>query len=557
MDVLENKRFKDPIYGYIKVPKEYCDKIIDTAIFQRLRRVIQTSYSPLYSSAMHNRFVHSIGVFHLGSIAAECLKNAAMQVGRIQKSDAEKMAKIYQIACLLHDVGHAPFSHTGEIYYKDENCNSAKLHKRLYSLIGSDRFKNDIPSEEGDKTAPHEVMSAIVGIIRFGDLIGKNVEDKEFFARCITGYTYSKPDNQEQIKNCFISMLNSKVIDVDRLDYLIRDAYTTGYETIRIDYQRLLNALTIVRTQDGFKVAYFKDAVSIIENVVYAHDAEKKWIQNHPVVLYETYIIKHILEYLNGKLNTATKKLFSEQSISVEGHTLNKNFISLMCDDDIIFLSKNKYSDELSKEFFARQNRRHPVWKSEAEYKAYIESRCQKGESIESFVECMKSFVISKAAGYPIPAVINQDYLNKLEKNLKELQEEQEAFGEELLENTNMVIGLEKQISVCHYLKKYADTAGMPFDYIIIQTNMFNSTFSKNDLRNEWIAFGKAGNVKPKQLKDVCNILQSEKEPPKELYYLFYRKGEETEDKPGYIEDPMQFCNGLLDAVEAIDKKYR
>lgn len=43
--------------------------IIDTACFQRLRRIIQTSYSPLYSSAVHNRFVHSMGVFHLGEIA--------------------------------------------------------------------------------------------------------------------------------------------------------------------------------------------------------------------------------------------------------------------------------------------------------------------------------------------------------------------------------------------------------------------------------------------------------------------------------------------------------
>ena len=53
------KRIKDPIYGYIKIPVIYMTNIVDTAVFQRLRRVIQTSYSPLYSSAVHNRFVHS------------------------------------------------------------------------------------------------------------------------------------------------------------------------------------------------------------------------------------------------------------------------------------------------------------------------------------------------------------------------------------------------------------------------------------------------------------------------------------------------------------------
>ena len=59
-----------------------------------------------------------------------------------------------------------------------------------------------------------------------------------------------------------------------------------------------------------------KNALSIIENVVYAHDAEKKWIQQHPVVLYEAYIIKHIIRRLYEELNTAESNLFSEEALS-------------------------------------------------------------------------------------------------------------------------------------------------------------------------------------------------------------------------------------------------
>lgn len=69
----EYKRLKDPIYGYIQIPMNYMTGIVDSATFQRLRRIIQTSYSPLYSSAVHNRFVHSLGVYHLGAIAAQSL----------------------------------------------------------------------------------------------------------------------------------------------------------------------------------------------------------------------------------------------------------------------------------------------------------------------------------------------------------------------------------------------------------------------------------------------------------------------------------------------------
>lgn len=62
----EFKKLKDPIYGYIKISTELIKRVVDTAAFQRLRRVLQTSYAPFFSSAIHNRFVHSVGVFHLG-----------------------------------------------------------------------------------------------------------------------------------------------------------------------------------------------------------------------------------------------------------------------------------------------------------------------------------------------------------------------------------------------------------------------------------------------------------------------------------------------------------
>ncbi len=163
MQKLGNKKIKDPVYGYISIPSQYMKDIIDTSIFQRLRRVIQTSYSPLYSSAVHNRFVHSIGVFHLGSIVAEQLRNEIIKKKYLDERTAGKYANAYQIACLLHDVGHAPFSHTGEIYYKDEDFTSGKLHKRLLELVPSKQLQKDLPGET-QTAAPHEIMSAIIGI---------------------------------------------------------------------------------------------------------------------------------------------------------------------------------------------------------------------------------------------------------------------------------------------------------------------------------------------------------------------------------------------------------
>lgn len=544
--VKEYKKIKDPVYGYIPIEMEYIGNIIDTPMFQRLRRVMQTSYSPLYSSALHNRFVHSLGVFHLGCIVANCLEEAILNEDYITADSTEekekivkKLSHVFRLACLLHDIGHAPFSHTGEIYYiyykngKEEEVSVKRLHEKLCQLLNSEALREDLPAES-DSAAPHELMSAIVGIKEFPSLIG-DLESQEFFARCITGYTYKKTGHLEDIKNCFIGMLNSKVIDVDRLDYLIRDAYTSGFATINIDYVRLLNAITVKEYKDKITLAYRKDAVSVIENVVYAHDAEKKWIQNHPVVLYEAYIIKHILEHLGDELNTDKDTLFSEASLSVEGHILNGGIkVSLMCDDDIIYLSKNVFSDELSQELFDRNQRRHPVWKSEAEYEAYIRS-IGTTEEKDLFKACMDSFNDSNIPAHPVPLIINETLLGKLEEELAENKKQNKPIK-----------ALTRKVNVCKYMDQYSREHGMPFDYLIIPTSMFSSSFSKENLGKVLVNFdGK----RPMMLKDVCRLLAAERlEDNKDFYYLFYRRGEKTTKITGKIDNVGDFCKGLIDA---------
>ncbi len=543
--VKEYKKIKDPVYGYISIEIEYIRNIIDTPMFQRLRRVMQTSYSPLYSSSLHNRFVHSLGVFHLGCIAANCIEESILNGDYIfadtveeKEEIAKKLSHVFRLACLLHDVGHAPFSHTGEIYYiyykngKEEEVSVKRLHEKLCQLLNSESFKADLPIES-DSAAPHELMSAIVGIREFRGLIG-DLECQEFFVRCITGYVYKKIGRLEDIKNCFIGMLNSKVIDVDRLDYLIRDAYTSGFATINIDYIRLLNAITVKEYKDKITLAYRKDAVSVIENVVYAHDAEKKWIQNHPVVLYEAYIIKHILEHLGDELNTSEEILFSEDSLNVEGHVLNGNIkVSLMCDDDIIYLSKNVFSDELSQELFDRNRRRHPVWKSEAEYEAYIRS-IGTDEEKDLFKACMDSFNASNIPAHPVPLIINESLLKKFETELVEGKRQNKSIK-----------ALTRKVNACKYMYQYSREHGMPFDYLIIPTSMFSSSFSKENLRKVLVNFdGK----RPKMLKEVCRLLSAERlEDTKDFYYLFYRRGEQTTEFSGRIDDVGEFCKGLID----------
>lgn len=74
MDITQVKIFKDPVHGYINVPTCYAKLIIDNFYFQRLRNIEQTGMRVLYPAAKHDRFSHSLGVFHLGQKAVEALR---------------------------------------------------------------------------------------------------------------------------------------------------------------------------------------------------------------------------------------------------------------------------------------------------------------------------------------------------------------------------------------------------------------------------------------------------------------------------------------------------
>lgn len=178
MIMKDYKRVKDPIYGYIKIPVRYMTNIVDTAVFQRLRRIMQTSYSPLYSSAVHNRFVHSMGVFYLGNlVVGQLIKEVEKKTDLFM--DLENVGELFKLACLLHDVGHAPFSHTGEEFYLGKNHDYMPLHGKLIEVIGNENFSKDIPKDSSLAAAPHEIMSAIIGISEFESFIG-GVDQKEF-----------------------------------------------------------------------------------------------------------------------------------------------------------------------------------------------------------------------------------------------------------------------------------------------------------------------------------------------------------------------------------------
>jgi HD superfamily phosphohydrolase len=102
------KIFNDPIYGFIHINDERIFDVIEHPFFQRLRRISQLGLTYLvYPGAIHNRFQHSMGAMHLMKSALQTLSEKGIEISKEESFSA-------QLAILLHDIGHGPFSHTLE-----------------------------------------------------------------------------------------------------------------------------------------------------------------------------------------------------------------------------------------------------------------------------------------------------------------------------------------------------------------------------------------------------------------------------------------------------------
>ncbi|MFW6247147.1 MAG: HD domain-containing protein [bacterium] len=365
--MIDEKIIRDPIYGYVPIPAEYCKNFIDTKIFQRLRRIEQTSMRVLYPSAHHDRFAHSIGVFYLGHFAFTSLKNNSHKIfeGIIDSEKWEFYKKTFEIACLMHDCGHSPFSHTFEHYYlyKKED----EIKSRI-SLFYEDC--NDF-SDEYDSASPaeHEKISALLLLEEFSEKMSSMEASPELAARMIMGMKHET--NLSLIKkfeNKLITLLNGSGIDVDSLDYIQRDSWASGVSNVNIDYQRLLSAIMIKPDEnDNVNIVFKKKVLSVIDNISIGRNFLYKWIYSHHKVIYEQDLLTKIIESINSNSELSTK-VFSIEAFK-EAQEFEGQKYYLPTDDDIIHMIKQHESED-SKigEFLSRDFKYKALWKTYFEF---------------------------------------------------------------------------------------------------------------------------------------------------------------------------------------------
>ena len=191
----------DPIHDFIRLNKTE-HEIIDTPVFQRLRRIKQLSGAHLtYPGAQHTRFEHSLGVLHIASMAASSLNSK----GLMSTDDIENI----RLAALLHDIGHGPFSHLFEEVLQRKKQSHEEIGKQII-------LKSEI-----------------------GDIISKSGYDKKLIHNLAVG----------QSRMQYLNEIVSGALSADMMDYLLRDGYFTGAEHAKIDHHRLTHSLDVYKNK--------------------------------------------------------------------------------------------------------------------------------------------------------------------------------------------------------------------------------------------------------------------------------------------------------------------
>lgn len=401
----EEKRILDSVHGNIYIDRTLVERIIDTPEFQRLRRVEQTSTRAIFPSARHDRFIHSLGVYYIGTLIVKQLEKTGI-IKVINEDLFKNLSQVYLIACLLHDIGHAPFSHTFEKYFGTTPVCSSKskdvLKKNVLSevrkLYRGVRAVVKIQKEElfniKCDSNYHELTSALITIAYFKEVIPSSpttYNNVEFAARMIIGcpYQYGKENAEVQIRNCFIDLLHGGIIDADRLDYVCRDVWASGYSTSTVDVERLISGLFIEQDKDNiYQVCFHANVLNEIESVLDVKDFQVKYILNHHTVLLEQYFLEQAalqmaLRFTNRRGNRskdyALASILCRQALSKEGVKLSKISyngdpitIRHMADDDLVSLMKLDNND-FYKKWSSRNYNMVALWKTRDEFFYYFE----------------------------------------------------------------------------------------------------------------------------------------------------------------------------------------
>ena len=263
----KKKIINDPVYGFINIPTELIFDLVEHRCFQRLRYIKQLGMTHLvYPGALHTRFHHALGALHLMGLAVETLRSKGTEISAEEEEAVE-------IAILLHDIGHGPFSHALE-----------------NTLV---------------KGVSHEMISRLM-MDRLNEEFGGKLE----MAIDIFNDTYPRH---------FLHQLVSGQLDIDRMDYLNRDSFFTGVSEGVISFDRIIKMLNV--REDHIVVE--EKGIYSVEKFLIARRLMYWQVYLHKTVISAEMLLVKILER-SRELALGGADLFATPGLA---HFLNKSVV--------------------------------------------------------------------------------------------------------------------------------------------------------------------------------------------------------------------------------------
>ncbi|OGT37730.1 MAG: hypothetical protein A3F11_00905 [Gammaproteobacteria bacterium RIFCSPHIGHO2_12_FULL_37_14] len=224
---------KDPVHGtmqFTTTEDKWVKPFIDSPNFQRLRYVKQLGLGDfIFPGAVHSRFNHSLGCCYLGS-------QIAQKIGL-----AEEERQLVMIACLLHDIGHGPFSHAFEGIF----INKLILHEDWTPYFLADYRTNEFFETYNEMNPGYHLTT----------------EKFQYIENMIM--------HRPVVKRVLADIVSSQ-LDADRLDYLLRDSHFCGVRYGEFDFHWMLHCLAIVESKNGKRLGITHKGTGVVEHYLMA-----------------------------------------------------------------------------------------------------------------------------------------------------------------------------------------------------------------------------------------------------------------------------------------------
>ncbi|MGL4991315.1 MAG: HD domain-containing protein [Sarcina sp.] len=355
--ITSTKTIRDAIHGDIHFDERFL-KIIDTKEFQRLRRINQLSMGLMvFPSATHTRFSHCIGTYYMMGLIIDHLEKRFENI-----NVGKKNRELALLVALLHDIGHGPFSHSFEAALK---TNHEKMGCKI--ILGDTEINKAIRENFGDDY-PNDIANLISN-----NYSGENKGLDLFFV---------------------LKSLISSQLDADRLDYIVRDAKSTGVSFGIIDVQRIIDSIRVTEYNNKIYTCILEKNILDIEDYISARYKMHEAVYHHKGHIDGEAAIKLIFMrskelYESGERNFPKNilKLISSKKISLE------DYISI---DDFDMISAFKDLDEMG-DFILSKLCKVILYREKFERLTLLDNE---SKTIELFEEDLRKLVFEYSSSY-------------------------------------------------------------------------------------------------------------------------------------------------------------